>query len=84
MHPVLNPVAPYRYMFPSKYSSMADIANPDFVGCCWRTWIILDSTRFYEEQYQPSIGSAWPACQKNGKSGAEGVNTICIGFDRPL
>ena len=29
----------------------------------------LDITRFCEQQRQPSSGSAWPACQKNGKSG---------------
>ena len=29
----------------------------------------LDITRFCEQQYQPSSGSAWPACPKNGISG---------------
>ena len=33
-------------------------------------WIGLDITRFGEQQHQPSSGSAWPACPKNGKSGA--------------
>ena len=32
-------------------------------------WIGLDITRFCEQQRQPSSGSAWPACQKTGKSG---------------
>ena len=36
---------------------------------CCRTWIGLDITRFREQQRQPSSGSAWPACPKNGKSG---------------
>ena len=29
MHPVFNPVAPYRYLLPNLYLSVADIANPD-------------------------------------------------------
>ena len=36
-----------------------------------RTWIGLDITRFCEQQRQPSNGSAWPACPKNGKSGPQ-------------
>ena len=44
------------------YLFMADIANPDLFVCGCRTWICLDITRFYEEQRQPSRGSAWPAC----------------------
>ena len=38
-----------------------------FKSC--RTWIGLDITRFCEQQRQPSSGSAWPTCPKNGKSG---------------
>ena len=38
-------------------------------ACCCRTWICLDMTRFNEKQRQPLIGSIWPACPKNGKSG---------------
>ena len=34
-----------------------------------KSWIGLDITRFCEQQRQPSSGSAWPACPKNGKSG---------------
>ena len=64
VHIVFNPVASYRYLLPNIYLSVADIANPDFLGCCCRTWISLDIARFYEEQCQPSIGSAWPACLK--------------------
>ena len=68
VHPVFNPVAPYGYLLPIVYLFMANIANPDlFVYCC-RTWICLDITLFYEEQRQPSSGSALPACPKNGKS----------------
>ena len=49
--------------------------------CLWQisqiqTCLCVDITRFYEEQRLPSIGSAWPACPKNGKSGG-GFDTIC-------
>ena len=30
---------------------------------------VVAITRFCEQQRQPSSGSAWPACTKNGKSG---------------
>ena len=58
VHPVFNPVAPYGYMLSDMYLFMADIANPDLFVCVCRTWICLDITRFYEEQRQPSSGSA--------------------------
>ena len=29
VHPVLNPVAPYGYLFSDMYLFMADITNPD-------------------------------------------------------
>ena len=63
---MLNHVAPYRYMLPNLYLSVANIANPDFFACVSRTWISLDIGHFYEEYCQPSSGSAWPACTKNG------------------
>ena len=57
-------VVTYGHLLPTVYLFMADIANPDlFVSGC-RTWICLDITRIYEEQRQPSSGSAWPACPK--------------------
>ena len=31
--------------------------------------LVSTSPRFCEQQRQPSSGSAWPACPKNGKSG---------------
>ena len=43
---------------PNLYMSVADIANPDLFSCVCRTWIRLDISRFYEEQYQPSSESA--------------------------
>ena len=69
VHPVFNPVAPYGYLLSDLYLFMADITNPDFLVLSCRTWIGLDITRFCEQQRQPSSGSAWPACPKNGKSG---------------
>ena len=43
------PVAPYRYLLPNLYLSVADNANPDLLACGSRTWISLDIARFYEE-----------------------------------
>ena len=59
------------YLLPKVYLFMADSANIELFVCSCRTWICLDITRFYEEQRQPSSGSAWPACQHNGKSGTQ-------------
>ena len=67
VHPVFNLVAPYGYLLSDMYLFMADITNPDFLVWSCRTWIGLDITRFCEQQRQPSSGSAWPACPKNGK-----------------
>ena len=61
---MFNPVAPYRYLLPNLYLSVADIANPDLFACSSCTWISLVTARFYEEHCQPSSGSAWPACPK--------------------
>ena len=77
MHPVFNPVAPYRYLFPNLYLSVADIANPDLFVCGSRTWISLDITHFYEAHCQSSSGSAWPAMARGGVGGVEGER---IGF----
>ena len=52
---MLNPVAPYRYLLPDLYLSVADIANPDLFACGSRTWNSLDIARFYEEQCQPAL-----------------------------
>ena len=62
-------LSPYGYLLSDMYLFMADITNPDFLVLSCRTWIGLDITRFCEQQCQPSSGSAWPACPKNGKSG---------------
>ena len=70
---MFNPVAPYRYLLPNVCLSVADIANPDFLGCCCLTCFSLDIARFYEEQCQPSNGSVWPA----GPKTVGGVATIC-------
>ena len=63
---MFNPVAPYRYLLSNLYLSVEDIANPDLFVCGSRTWISLDIARFYEEHCQPSSGSAWQDCPKNG------------------
>ena len=33
VHPVYNPVAPYRYPLPTVYLAVADISNPDLFAC---------------------------------------------------
>ena len=44
---------------PTVYWSVVDTANPDLFACGCRTWICLDITGF-NEQCQPSSGSAYP------------------------
>ena len=74
---MFNPVAPHRYLLPTVYLSVADIANLDlFAGSC-RTLISLGITRFYEEQCQPFSGSALSACPKT-------VNLIWHGVYQPV
>ena len=41
-----------RYLLPTVYLCMVDIANPDLLVCCCQTWICLDITLFYEELSQ--------------------------------
>ena len=85
VHPVFNPVAPYRYLLPNLYLYVADIANPDLLACGSRTWISLDIARFYEEHFQPSSGSAWPAFPKHanrvpidgGGRGRHNLHKVC-------
>ena len=71
---MFNLVAPYRYLLPNWYMSVADTVNPVLFACGSRTWTSLDIACFYEEHCQPSSRSAWPACPKNGNRGpiAEG------------
>ena len=81
------PVAPYRYLLPNLYLSVADIAYSDLFACGSRTWISLDIALFYEEHCQPSCGSAWPLAQNGNRApiaGAGGVDRICTRFARPL
>ena len=65
---MFNDVAPYRYLVPTIYLYVADIANPDLFACSCRSWIRLDISCFYEEQCQPFRGSACPAFSKYGVS----------------
>ena len=85
---MFNPVAPYQYLLPNLYLSVADIANPDLFVCGSQTWISLDIVCFYEEHCQPSNGSAWPAFPKTvirpTLLWVGGVDTICTVFARPL
>ena len=84
LHPSFNPVAPYRYLLPNFYMSVADIANPDLSTYGSRTWISLDIAHFMRRIVS---GSAWPAFPKTligaPLLGARGVETICTGFARP-
>ena len=76
------PVAPYRYLYPTVYFSVEDIANPDLLVCYCRTWISLDIARFYEEQCLPASGKALLTFPNNGKSYslvARGVDTVSFG-----
>ena len=68
---MFNPVAPYRYLLPTMYLFMTDIANPDLFVCSCRTWISVDITHFYAEQGQPS---SWAGVSI---AGAGGLDTIC-------
>ena len=68
---MLYHVAPYGYLLPTVYMSVAGIANPNLLACSCRTWISLYIARFYEEQWQSFSGSAWP------KNGTGEVDTIC-------
>ena len=45
-----------RYLLLNMYLSVVDIANPDFIGCCCRSWISFKIACFYEEQCRPSSG----------------------------
>ena len=74
----------FNYLLPNLYLSVTDIENPDLFACSSWTWISLNIARIYEEHCQPSSGSAWPACPKNGNrapiAGGGRVDTICTGF----
>ena len=74
---MFNYFAPYRYLLPNLYLSVADIVNPNLFACGSRTWISLDIACFYEE-------SAWPAYPKTvigpPMLGAGGVDAIYTWF----
>ena len=58
VHPVFNLVAPYRYLLPNLYLSVANIANPDFNCLCLVVEPGLVSTiaRFSEEDASHPAG----------------------------
>ena len=81
VHPVFYPIAPYRLRLPTMYLYMAVMTNPELFAYSCRAWICLGISRFYEEQCQPSSGSAWPSSPKKRLIGpllTGGINTICI------
>ena len=84
---MFNPVAPYRYLLPNLYLSVAYIANPDLFACGSRTWISLDIA-FMKGIASHPAGPHGRLAQKSvmGPSllGAGGVDTIYTGFARPL
>ena len=65
VHLVFNPVSPYGYLLVFVYSRYR---KSRLVCVMLLDLDFPDITRFYEVQRQPSSGSAWPTCQKNGKS----------------
>ena len=83
---MFSPVAPYRYLLPNLYLSVADIEIQDLFVCGSRTWISLDIARFYEEHIQWGRMAGLPKKTLIGPSllGAVGVDIICTGFASPL
>ena len=81
MHPVFNPVAPYRYLLPNLYLSVADIANPDLFACGSRTWISLDIA---SHPAGPHGRLAKKTVIRPPLLGEGVVDTICTGFASPL
>ena len=80
VHPVFNPVAPYRYLLSDMYLCMADITNPDF--------LVSTSPAFVSSSASQSAGPHGRHAPKNGKSGphcwGRGGFTICTAALSPL
>ena len=55
---MFNRVAPYRYLLPNLYLTVADIANPDLFACGSRTWLVSISPAF------TLLSGALPAIQR--------------------
>ena len=68
------------------YLSVADIANPDLFVCGNRTYINLDIAPFVRSIASHPAGSPGRLAQKYEPPflRAEGLDTICTGFARPL
>ena len=78
---IINHVAPYRYLLPTVYLSVANIPNSDLLACGCRTGISLDISRFNEEQCQPSSWSAWPTLNRAPIAGdRRGRHNLHIGL----
>ena len=64
MHTVFNPVVHCRYMLPTIYLSIADIAKPDLLACCSWTWISRDISAIMRySASHPASPHGW-ACPK--------------------
>ena len=81
---MFNPVAPYRYLLPNLYFAVEDIANPGLFGC----GLVSTSPAFMRSFVNHPAGPHDRLVQKTvigpPLMGAGGVDTICIGFARPL
>ena len=70
VHPVFNHVTPYRYILPTVYLFVEDIANPDlFVCVVVGPGFVSISSAFMKSR---ANHTSWPACPKDGKSGPMG------------
>ena len=69
---MFNPVAPYGYLLSDFLWQISQIQT-----CLFKVvgpGLVSTSPDFVSSS---ASGSAWPACQKNGKSGAGRFDTIC-------
>ena len=76
VHSVFNPVAPYRYRFPTMYLYMAAIANPLVCVLFVGHGFVSTSSTFMRSSTSHPVGPHGRLA-KNGKSGVEDFDTIC-------
>ena len=73
-----------EHLRPTQCSTLLHLMDICFLSCIclWQIsqiqTCLSDTTPFNEEQRQPSSGSAWPSCPRNGKAGggSGGFDTI--------
>ena len=80
---MFNPVAPYQYLFSNMYLSVADITNPDILGCCCQTWIVLTSPAFLRSSARHTAGP-YGRLGKNVNQGLKGSTQFAQRIARPL